>query len=273
MKCNRINSGPRAKFPLAFFTLVFVMSAVVWSIGGLAERFMPEERELDLPLSALMFVCPGIAALILVQREGGWGGVKKLVKRTLNPRIKGGLWYVLILLLMPAIAVLQYGLMNRIRLPVPDPAFPVWMVPVSVLVFFIAALSEELGWQGYAIAPLQARWKALTASVVLGTVWAVWHVVPLIQLGRTPVQIAWQCMDMVATRIVIVWLFSNTGRSVFAAVLYHTMYNVSTVLLPNYGLRYDPMATSIVIAVVATAVTFLWGAETLSRYRYARVGS
>jgi hypothetical protein len=77
-------------------------------------------------------------------------------------------------------------------------------------------------------------------------------------------------MDMVATRILIVWLYSNTGRSLFAAVLYHMMYNVSTLLLPNYGLHYDSFVTSILVAIVAVAVAFLWGPKTLARYRYAR---
>ena len=178
-----------------------------------------------------------------------------------------------VLLLMPAIAVLQYGLVNPLRLPAPDPQFPAWMVPVSVLVFFIAALGEELGWQGYVIGILKERWHALTASIALGTMWATWHVVPLIQLGRTPTQIMWQCIDMVATRVLIVWLYNNTGKSVLAAVLYHAMYNVSTLLLPSFGLRYDSTATSILSAIVAAIVTLLWGPKTLARYRHSPIGS
>jgi membrane protease YdiL (CAAX protease family) len=39
----------------------------------------------------------------------------------------------------------------------------------------IAALGEELGWSGYAIDPMQARWGALKASILLGIFWAVYH--------------------------------------------------------------------------------------------------
>ena len=101
----------------------------------------------------------------------------------------------------------------------------------------------------------------------------MWHLVPLVQLGRTSAQIAWQCVDMVATRILIVWLYGNTGRSVSAAVLYHAMYNASTLLLPEYGLRYDPLVTSVLVMVAAAVVTFLWGPKTLARYRYGRLGN
>lgn len=256
-----------------FFLLVFALAALFWSIDPVARRFLPEERPINLPVSALMAVCPVIAASILVGWERGWDGVRELLKRSFDwRRIKEKTWYLPILLLMPTIMVVQYGLRNPTGLPVPGPRTPAVMVVVWLSVFFIAALSEELGWQGYAIDRLQNRWSALAASVVLGTIWATWHIVPLIQLGRTPIQIASQCMDMIATRILIVWIWNNTGKSVFAAALYHAMYNVSTLLLPNYGLGYDPTATSILVVIAAATVTFLWGPEKLARYRYARLG-
>jgi hypothetical protein len=75
---------------------------------------------------------------------------------------------------------------------------------------------------------------------------------------------------MVGTRILIVWLYTNTGKSVLAAVLYHMMYNVSTLLLPNFGLPYDPALTAVLVLVVAAIVTFLWGPRTLARFRHGR---
>ncbi|MFL7811944.1 MAG: lysostaphin resistance A-like protein [Anaerolineae bacterium] len=257
----------------AFFLLVFALSALFWLVDPVAKRFLPEERPINVPVSALMAVCPVIAASVLVGRERGWAGVRELLKRSFDwRRIKEKAWYVPIFLLMPTIMVVQYGLRNPTRLPVPDPRSLATMVVVWLSVFFIAALCEELGWQGYAIDRLQNRWSALAASIVLGTVWATWHIVPLIQLGRTPIQIASQCMDMIATRILIVWIYNNTGRSVFAAALYHAMYNVSTLLLPNYGLDYSPTATSILVVIAAATVTFLWGPKKLARYRTARLG-
>jgi membrane protease YdiL (CAAX protease family) len=270
MDGHRLNSTAVPRFPWAFFLLVFAISILPWTIGPVAERLLTKGVPINVPLSSLMAFCPIIAALILVQRESGWDGAKKLLKRSFDLRLKRRIWYVPVLLLMPTFIVLQSGWMNRGRRPIPDPQFPALMVPVFVAIFFIAAIGEETGWQGYAIDRLQGRWSALTASIILGTVWATWHIVPLIQLGRTPAQIVAQCVDMVARRILIVWLYNNTGKSVSAAVLYHTMYNVSTLLLPNFGLHYDPLITSVLAAIAAITVTFLWGPKTLARYRYAR---
>jgi membrane protease YdiL (CAAX protease family) len=269
MEGHRLNGTHKHASLPPFFLAVFLMSALIWVAGPVGERFLLKNRPVELPLSSLMAFCPMIAAILLVQRADGWDGVRKLLRRPFDLRIKGRTWYIPIFLLMPTVMVLQYGLLGGLRASVPDSRLPVWMVLVFLFLFLIAAVGEEVGWTGYVIDRMQDRWDALVASIVLGTVWAMWHIVPLIQLGRTPAQIAWQCMDMIATRILIVWLYNNTGKSVLAAVLYHAMYNVSTLLLPNYGLHYVPAINSILVVFAAVGVTFFWGPKTLARFRYA----
>lgn len=44
---------------------------------------------------------------------------------------------------------------------------------------------------GYAVDPLQARYYALQAGILLGLVTATWHIVSLLQAERSPVWIAW----------------------------------------------------------------------------------
>jgi hypothetical protein len=84
MKAQPLDSTPKRKSPLTFFLLVFIMSAFLWGIGPVAERFLAQDIPIDLPFSSLMAFCPIIAALILVRRENGWGGVKQLLKRSFD---------------------------------------------------------------------------------------------------------------------------------------------------------------------------------------------
>jgi NADH:ubiquinone oxidoreductase subunit H len=84
--------------------------------------------------------------------------------------------------------------------------------------------------------------------------------------------IAWQRLYTLGLRIIMVWIYNNTGRSVFATIVFHTMDNVSFSLFPNYGSHYDPFFVWFVITIAAVMVTFIWGPKTLARYRYARVG-
>jgi hypothetical protein len=273
MKGHRLNSRSKNRSVATFFLLVILLSIPVWFMGAVAEQFLPGEMPTDLPISSLMACCPIIAAVILVRRDEGSEGVKALLRRAFDyRRIKGKAWYVPILFLWPAMMVLEYGLMKLKGVPLPDPRLPGLMLPVSFAVFFIAALGEEVGWQGYAMDPLQDRWNALTASIIVGIVWAVWHFVPFVQMDRTPAWIAWHGTSMVAARILTVWIYNNTGKSVFATILFHAMNNVATVLLPSYGWHYDPSVALVITAVAAAIITFLWGPKTLARFRYARRG-
>jgi hypothetical protein len=71
-------------------------------MGAMGEQKLP--LPFNLPVGALVLVCPMIAALILVYRENGSDGVKQLLKRAFDfKRIKGKIWYVPIFFLMPGI--------------------------------------------------------------------------------------------------------------------------------------------------------------------------
>ncbi|MEJ7685149.1 MAG: CPBP family intramembrane glutamic endopeptidase [Segetibacter sp.] len=131
-------------------------------------------------------------------------------------------------------------------------------------VFFITAAGEEAGWMGYSIEQMQNHWGALKASLILGLVWAVWHIIPYIQAHHNATWIVWQCLFTVAARVIIVWFYNNTGKSVFAVILFHTMSNVRTFVFPNYGSHYNPVVTGAIMTIIAVIVTFLWGPKTLA---------
>jgi membrane protease YdiL (CAAX protease family) len=119
---------------------------------------------------------------------------------------------------------------------------------------------------GFAADPLQDRFGALAASLVLGVVWAAWHLVPLFQAGHLPVWIAWWFVSTVAVRVLYFWIYNN-GSSVLAAVLFHCMLNVSGF---NFGPTHVLATVGLLVVLSSAAVTFLWGPRSLSQYRYAR---
>ncbi|NIM46330.1 MAG: CPBP family intramembrane metalloprotease, partial [Nitrososphaeria archaeon] len=49
------------------------------------------------------------------------------------------------------------------------------MAPILFLMFFILAIGEEVGWTGYAFERMEKRWNAFQASLILGIIWAAWH--------------------------------------------------------------------------------------------------
>jgi membrane protease YdiL (CAAX protease family) len=247
-----------------FFVLTFVVSIPFWLLGATTSvQLRP-----GIPVSAFAFVCPGLAAMIRKYEESKGAGVRELLMRTLDyGRTRAKVWYVPVALLMPAISILTYGMMRLTGMPIPGPQFSPPAALATFLAFCLPALGEELGWSGYVIDPLQERWGALRASVLVGVVWAVWHYVPLIQAHRSTTWIAWWSLYTVALRVLIVWLYNNTGRSVFAATLFHASSNVSSV---TYSNCYDPRITGLIVAFVAAIVVLVWGPRTLVRTYNAR---
>jgi len=252
--------------PLDYFLLVFVLSIPFWVFGG-SRLPLP----MDLPVSALMSVNPVIAASILCYKRNGFPGVKELFKKAVDAkRIPHKIWYLPILLLNPFIFFLSYAVMRLTGRPLPDPEIPWLAAPVFFILFFITAVAEELGWTGYALDPLQNRWGALQAGLVLGVIWQIWHLIPDAQLGQPVDWILWHRLGSVALRILIVWIYNNTRKSVFAAILVHATNNLSWSLFPNYGSHYDPFVTCLIYWLTAGIVIFAWGPKTLARFRFAR---
>ncbi len=253
----------RTRSPLIFFLLVFALSVPFWLVGALTRsQLLP-----GLPvLGALMAVCPLTAASILVYRENKAAGVIELLKRSFDyKRISTKIWYAPIILLMPGMTALTYAVMRLMGMPLPRPHFLVLAAPAMFLAFFIGALGEELGWSGYVIEPMQDRSSALQAGILLGLVWAVWHSGPLVQAHRSPAWIAWWSLYTVALRVLMTWLYNNTGKSVFAAAMFHDISNVSWQLFPIHGSHWDPRIIGPIVAFAALIVTFVWGQRTLAR--------
>lgn len=123
---------------------------------------------------------------------------------------------------------------------------------------------------GLCVRPDGGSLGCLRAGLVLGLVWALFHLVADLQGTHDLRWITWQRFGGVALRILIAWAYNSTKKSVLAAALLHTMDNVSWQLTPIDGSYYDPAVTAPLTAIAALVVTFLWGSKTLARYRYAR---
>jgi uncharacterized protein len=253
-------------FYLKFYLLLIALSIPFWVLGALAER-LSKYLPMNLPLSALMAFCPMITVFILVHKEEKIGGINRLLKRIFDPkRIKRKIWYVPIFLIMPLFMLLTYGVMRLIGRPLPEPEIALWSIPILFVVFLLPAIGEEIGWMGYAAEPMLSRWSALKTSLILGAIWGIWHIIPYVQMGKSFNWILWQCITSIFLRVIIVWLYNNNGKSVLAAILFHTMINVSNTLFPNNSSHYDPSVTGPIAAIAAMLITLLWGSKKLSRY-------
>jgi hypothetical protein len=211
-------------------------------------------------------------------REEGFEGVKNLLKRAFDcKRITKKVWYIPIIFLTPFIFVLTYMIMRLVGLPVPTVWSPPLLTPLLFIAFFFAAAGEELGYTVYVTDPMQARYKALTASLIIGLIHAVWHFPSEISIGQTlGLIILGGVMLAVSFRILTVWLYNNTGKSFFAAIVFNAVTNTGRSIFPGSRSTFELWDGAIgygLIAITAVIVVFLWGPTTLARFRYARSAS
>lgn len=252
----------------AFLALVFVFAIPFWVVGSMTGSI--NGLPMNLPVSALMVVCPAVAAVVLEYRQERTKGVKRLLARVFDcSRIQHKVWYIPMLFIIPMIGLLSYATLRIIGLPLSGPPTPWSSLPFLLVLFFISAAFEEIGWMGYAIDPLQNRWGALRAGLIMGGVWGIWHIIPLIEAHHPPLWIACWFLGTVAARVIIVWVYNNTGKSMFGAIIIHALLNVIDSFLPNYDASYVPGMTGIWTAIAAWIAVFLWGSKTLAKYRYA----
>lgn len=243
---------PRPRSPLLLFALTGVLSVPFWVLGAWTGGTLPG---VGVSVSIGMVVAPALAAMALAYREGGREAVRRLwsrVGRAARPVAAGvrHRWWVLAVGLLPALTVLSWGLAAQRGAGIPDLRAALPAAAVLALPLLALAALEEIAWTGYATDPLRARWGMFGASVVMGSLWAAWHLLPWLQVHDVR-WVCWQALFTVALRVVIVGAYHALGGSLAAAIVIHAMSNVGFVAT---GDRYDPAPMALLISAVAVAV-------------------
>jgi len=226
---------------------------------------------------------PFVAAFLLTYLNEKKDGVIKLLKRGLDYRI-GKIWYIPVFLLMPAIAgisLLGAMLSGEIISELMVVSQPWLILGNFVYILFLGGpLQEEFGWRGYALSRLQTRHNALVSSVILGIVWAVWHLPLNFIFGAGPQYEAvfsiffGSIILMVFMSILFTWLYNNTGGSVFVALIFHTMVNLSTyVMLPIFETKTGSLYHMVSIIFVAIAILIIYGHKKMVREKQIKTTS
>jgi membrane protease YdiL (CAAX protease family) len=237
---------------------------------------------IKLPFLVYLFLGWGfvVAALLMTWLTLGRPVVGELLRRYLKGHV-GWKWY-LALLIVPAVqalGLLLYSLFTRTPINLghvlADDLRPPSVSRLAfVLPFFILdaiANGEEIGWRGYVLPRLQARHNALVAALVLGLIWALWHVPKLLTHWDWP-YFAVFALDTVAKSLLLAWLYNNTGGSLLLVVLAHAAWNTLSIFLPvastlsseNLGAYASQAVLEVLVAVLIVALA---GAENLSRSR------
>ena len=238
-----------------FFLLVFAFSVPFYLIGMTGWRLPGLPM---LPLSALMGFVPMVVAMVLVARSGRGSAVLQLLPRLLDPiSWKGVRWLVLAVIFMPVVCLIEYGVLAQRGVALPAVRLETTNILFLLAAFVVGAVGEEMGWQGYAYPALRRSHTVLGAALIIGVVWAIWHILPFAQLGRGGRWIMWHSLSAVALRMIIVWFFEASRQRMLIAVVFHAMINLSWAVFPAEGSAYDPFIAFIILAPTATVAALV----------------
>jgi membrane protease YdiL (CAAX protease family) len=179
------------------------------------------------------WVGPALAAIIMTRTIEGETGMLSLRHRIRKWRV-GWKWYLFILLGIPALVLLGIiilpdalsnfqGFSPRILVN-----YPVYFIGI----FFATGLPEEIGWRGFALPRMQQRYGPLWSSVLLGILWAFWHLLsfllpshgggPSVSFVTIFTNFSIFFVMVVAITFIFTWIFNHTRGSILIASLIHT---------------------------------------------------
>jgi uncharacterized protein len=173
-----------ARHPLiSFFVMAYAFSWLVWSpwvLGQDGAGLLPFKigQATGLVLAAGILAGPTLSALIMTAATEGRAGVRRLLGRLVLWRV-GIQWYLFALLGIPLIILLGTMIYTQ-ELPnlkaLGGPSYLLSYLGTYVLVVVLGGpLFEEIGWRGFALPRMEPLQGPLLASVVLGVMWALWH--------------------------------------------------------------------------------------------------
>jgi len=220
-------SSMTTKTLIPFLVLTF---GLTWGIAALFMLFTDQiiaifgELSISNPLFILAVYSPGFASVFLVWRKYGIKGLGSFFRRLTLWRVSRW-WWLFLILGIPAIMYIGAAVKGTISDPFP---FSPWyqVLPALALALFLGPI-EEFGWRGLALPLLQRRFTPFWAGLILGIIWAVWHI-PAFLIGGTP-QSAWSFAPyfagVIAISVILTALFNDSRGSLLLAVLIHFQMN------------------------------------------------
>ena len=216
-----------------FIILSFVISWTGWLILILTNT----EPGFFNPWKLLAAFGPSVVGLFAIYTYSGRDGLRKVWKQLIDwsrPKI---FWYVFSLAGPPLAMLASLGfhiILGGEGLTFNDPAEIYRVIPVFFLVLIFSVLGEEVGWRGFALSWLQERFNAFQSSLILGVIWALWHL-PLFWISgdfHQQLPISWFIIQTITLTFIYTWIFNATNQSLLIILLFHAASNTAFGVLP-----------------------------------------
>jgi membrane protease YdiL (CAAX protease family) len=222
--------------PLSFFILSFVLTWGFWFLG---QRYAQSQTAI-ISFLLLGLVSPFATALGLIFTSGNKTLIDTFFNKLLNLRLIKLKTIPAIILIPPAsiiIAIfvsLLFGFSSEQFTVAKSYSFNIGGLS-TLLLLFLAASFEELGWRGYAIESLNVKFNYFNATAIFAVLWSLWHL-PLLFIPHTYQNYVLQLniwyavnfmLSIIPLAFIISWICKLNSGSILAAIFLHFMINFS----------------------------------------------
>jgi membrane protease YdiL (CAAX protease family) len=265
MMKETVKETPMSVKPVKFFVLTFALSWAIWipltlSHFGIGSFHIAEETSNIVRLSGVLM--PAVSALILTVQSGGRSALRALLSRLILWRVDLKWWFAAVAVqpFLLGLAAFTFNMVSSGLKVAPEPVTSASVFIVNVIILLVATLGEEIGWRGVSLPGLQGQYTPLKSSVILGLLWATWHLPFWLLLDSfDQFGIGYLLLNflfVLPLTFYITWFFNHGRQSILLAVALHLTFNiVNTVLLPvtiNVGafLIFGAMEWVIALAIL-----------------------
>ena len=215
------------------------------------------------PITRLQDFAFSIAGVIMIAYLHGRDGLRELGQRLVQWRV-GWRWWLLALLPfgLYALATAVSGALGSFEVNGRVLTTIIFSAEAGLLVtlFLRGPMGEELGLRGFALPRLQSRMSPFRASIIIGILWAGWHLPVL--LGRDVVSIVAFVLLAFVLSFVFTWLFNGSGGSLLPVLIFHTLQNTEEVfetIFPSLiGTDWELVSTLALLIIGIVVGVILW---------------
>ncbi len=230
--------------------IIFFLLTFIWTWAFYAPLVITGNSPYQMPWMILLIAGgagPSIIGLALVMRTYDKERRRDYLRRSFSVKQISWFWWGVVALIFPAILILSVVIDQALGGTMPglkqlqSLLLNPLSLPMTIVLWFLSGpLSEEFGWRGYALDPIHERFGTLSGSLILGLIWAVWHL-PLYFMSATwHSQMGFQLAgfwaftaENVGLAMIMTWVYRSTNRSILSAICLHFAVNfLANLVLP-----------------------------------------
>jgi len=231
------------KVPIRFFVITFLWSWLIFIPcailvnSGIMPQVSPLFSKIELPIAFLAIMGPAIGTCVSLRTINGKGAVKKYLKSFLSINFGWKLWASIFFI---------SGISTFLAWIIPeffgeDRVTPllqnVYIFPLYLLLStFFTGGQEEIGWRGYILPYLENRFGLIIGSLILGIVWAVWHI-PLWFIPGTSqsyMNFFAFLLSSIGVSYFLSWVRDKSNNRLLSCLVAHGAINSFAVLFPVF---------------------------------------